>query len=209
MKLFSSTILLLKISHDSPIKAVSLPNGEKASSIACGNELIFVLSGNGLVFSSSFQQQSNLLNFEIVKELEDEEIVFISGSFEHFFAVNKDYHVFGRVPNCRGELGLGKEGNNKNEHFIEIPTLNEQKIRAAYAGTCFSLFQTKEGKILSCGWDNHGQLLKIDKSERTEVFPTETLVKSGATFCIAANVVSLAFIERPPPPNTPNMRIIL
>lgn len=199
----------VKNSSNSPIKAVSLPNGEKASSIACGNELIVVLSVNGLVFSSSFQQKSNLLNFEVVKELEDEEIVSISGSFEHFFAVNKDGHVFGRGRNCCGELGLGKIDYNKNEHFIEIPTLKEQKISDAYAGTCFSLFQTKEGKILSCGCDNHGQLLKNYKKEETDKLPTETLVKSGAKFCIAANVLCIAFIERPPPPNTPNMRIIL
>lgn len=42
----------VKNSPNSPITVVSLPDGEKASSVACCNDSIVVLSSNGRVFTS-------------------------------------------------------------------------------------------------------------------------------------------------------------
>lgn len=170
--------------------------------------MFLFLSTSGLVFSSEIDDQNNMSNFTIVKELEDYEIVCLSGSFEHFIAVAKNGRVLGFGRNVCGELGLGNQDIIRDS-FIEITTLSKHRIRAGYAGTCFSYFETQEGKILSCGHDNHGQLLKEKISDKDALWPTETLVNSGAKFCIAANVLGLVFIENPPPPKTPNMRITL
>lgn len=200
---------MVKNSSNSPITAFPLPNGEKASSIACGNDSVVVLSQNGLVFRSSISNQSNVLNFEYVDEFDGEKVDCISGSFEHFIAVCKSGRVFGCGRNMCGELGLGKKDKTPIPYFIEILTFNGYKIIACYAGVSNSFFVTQEGKILSCGWDNFGQLLRADIPKESVCLPTETLINSDAKFCIASNVLGLAFIEKPPPPNTPNMRITL
>ncbi|KAK8850000.1 hypothetical protein M9Y10_018594 [Tritrichomonas musculus] len=57
-----------------------------------------------------------------------------------------------------GQLGLGK-GIRYVSSFTEISSLFSHKIRAAYAGGSHSLFETREGKIISCGYNDHGQLL--------------------------------------------------
>lgn len=168
--------------------------------------MVFVLSASGLVFSSKIDEQNNMSNFQVVKELENLEIVSLPGSFEHFIVVDKDGTPYGFGRNVCGELGLGNT-NKYDSNFVKISTLNQYIIIAAYAGTCSSLFVTNKGKILSCGHDNHGQLLKETKCDENELLPTDTLINSSAKFCIAANVLSLVFIEKPPPANTPNMRI--
>lgn len=43
---------LAKKSFNPEIEAISLPDGEKASTVACCKETLFVLSTNGRVFSS-------------------------------------------------------------------------------------------------------------------------------------------------------------
>ena len=86
-------------------------------------------------------------------------------------------------------------------------SLRKYKIRAAYAGAWYSLFETDEGKILSCGYNTCGQLLLNRDPGENVYLPTETIIKSGATFCIAGCNISSVFIGSNPPPNTPNTRV--
>ena len=149
----------VKNSPESRIEAVSLPDDEKASSVACCDDAVVVLSLNGRVFSSAFDKESNKLSFSDVEELACEEIVCLSGTNEHCLAINKEGRVFGRGSNDHGQLGLGEEADSVSS-FTEISSLEGYEIRAAYAGGCHSLFETKEGKILSCGSNICGQLLQ-------------------------------------------------
>ena len=170
---------LVKNSPNSLISAVSIPNNEKAKSIACCDDSIIVLSSNDRVFSSPVDSESNILSFSIVEELAGEEIVCISGMYNHFLAVSKEGRVFGCGSNANGRLSLGKETKSVSS-FTEILTLGGYQIRSAYAGYSHSLFETCEGQILSCGSNVSGQLL-INKCPSDDVYsPTETTIRGGA-----------------------------
>lgn len=75
-------------SFESPFEAVYLPDGEKASSVACCYESVFVLSANGRVFTSQVERGKCALSFSVVDELADKEIVCLSGTFRHCLALN-------------------------------------------------------------------------------------------------------------------------
>ena len=70
-----------------------------------------------------------------------------------------------------------------------------------------SLFLNEKGAIYACGNNRSGQLF-FSKLEMDDcgIKPTKTPVKSGATFCIADNGISVAFLYSQPPPSTPNQK---
>ena len=116
--------------------------------------------------------------------------------------------IITRGSNSDGQLGF-EEGRRKVPSFTEISSLSGHKIRAAYAGHCHSLFETREGKILAYGSNSYGELL-LSSGPSDEYFfsPTETTITSGATFCVAGEYMSAVFIGGDPPPNTPNTPVL-
>lgn len=192
--------------NNSLINIYTLPNGEKASSIACCEEYIFVLTSNCRVFSSPISKESNSLSFTKVDELYNIEIICISSSYRHCLAVSKEGRVFGFGTNKDGQLGLG-ENIKSVSSFTEISSLDRYEIRAVSAGYSHSLFETCNGKILSCGHNECGELLLSSGPSKNVYTPTETAIKNGSTFCIAGANLSAVFVGINPPPNTPNIRI--
>ena len=166
----------------------SLPNAEKATSVACCDDFIYVLSASGKVFKS----KSGLnMSFEEVSELKGKEIICISGIREHCFAVTNDGKVFGVGDNFLGRIGIG----NKKliiPNFTEIPSLNKYKIAAVYAGSFHSIFQTQEGKLFACGDNRFGQLINGNMTPVRSYEPVETTV-TNASFCIAACDSTIVF----------------
>lgn len=195
----------IKKSTKSRIAPVSLPYGEKAVCVACCLNSIVALSSKGRVFESFVTERSNVLKFQAVRELAACEVRSVSGTKDHSFVVTKEGSVFGRGSNEYGQLGLGKEVKSVSS-FTEISSLDGYRIREAYAGYHHSLFVTIEGKILSCGPNNFGQLLLRNGTKKNVYLPSETFITEGATFCIAG-YLSAVFIGSEPPPNTPNRRI--
>lgn len=178
--------------------AVYLHYGEKASSIACCEKLIVVLSSRGHVFQSPIEQKG-ILKFTRVIELWNHNIICVSGTFEHCLAVSDNGRVFGRGSNECGELGTESDWS-----FTEISSFSNYRIRAAYAGYNHSLFETQDGKILSCGNNFNGQLLFNNGSGGKSLRETDI---NGASFCIAGYNISHVFIGGSPP-NTPGKRIL-
>ena len=174
--------------------------------MVCLENLVIVLSSNGRVFSSNVTGGSSALSFSAVKELENQKIVFVSGSYQHCFAVNKEGRVFGKGPNTDGKLGLDKETGSVSS-FTLISSLERYEIKAAYAGDVHSLFETHEGKILACGRNEKGELLLKSGSSDNVYSPTETMITGGAKFCIAGHRISAIFIGHSLPINTPNKAI--
>ena len=194
----------IKYSPQSSIAAISLPNGDKASSIALCNDSVIVLSSNGKLFSSSVAGSSTSLEFSIVEELKNEDIINLSGTYYHCLAVNKEGIVFALGANEDGQLGIGQKIESVSS-FMKIQ-LEGYKICEVYAGVSHSLFKTKEGQILSCGSNKYGQLFLKEPCEN--VFqPTETTIIGGATFCVAGSSLSVIFVGIDPPPNIPNKKI--
>lgn len=191
---------------DHRINPISLPDGEKAVHVACSWESVIVLSTKGHVFFAKIKDGCFNLDFYLVEELAEKEIVSISGFSQHFLAVSKEGMVYAYGSNNNGQLGLGQEIMEVSM-FTKIQSLEKYEIRAAYAGHSHSLFETYDGKVLSCG-NNEGDPLFIDSKPGRKVYlPEETVITNGATFCIAGLNVSAVFIGGQPPINMPNKKV--
>lgn len=195
-----------------PFVAV-LPNKEKASYAACcsGFHFLWILSMTGKVYMTT--PSNGFQTFVQVVELQGINIIGISGSWRHCTAVSDDGRVFVRGSNKYGRLGLGTEVVSKDvekvERFLEIESLKNKEIVAAYAGYNHTLFQTKQGALLACGYCNFDQLM-IGKTKNQSFYsPVDTLIKEKASFCIAGSCLSCAFIDCKPPPFGPNRRVII
>ena len=132
----------VKDSPDSRFEAVSLQEGQIASSIACLENSIFVLCKSGRVLYS----KSNHIKFKVDVNLVGKEIVCLSGTSNHCIAVTKEGRVFACSSNEYGQLGLYTKGKFVKE-FTEISSLKGYEIQEAYAGHYHSLFMTRDGKI--------------------------------------------------------------
>lgn len=190
-----------KNSMGSQIEGSRLPGSEKAVSVACLESFIFVLSSNGSVFCSNLSKDIEKvdnttkyrLKFNQIPELRGRKIVFISGSYNHCLAVSEDGYVFGYGSNSYGQLGCFN-GQKHVSRFIQILSLGRHKITAAYAGFNHSLFKTPDGAVLACGSNAGGELfLYSAPTEECVSSPVETIIESGASFCIAGNVCSVVF----------------
>ena len=190
--------------YDPIIQPSLLPENEKAIDIAFCKSFIYALGTSGKVYCSSLDTSN--IEFNLVEELKEVEITEISGTNDHILAVTKDGHVYGCGSNYNSQLGFGTSFQSVPQ-FTEIrSTLQKYKIKSVSAGFSHSLFITEEGMVLACGTNNFGQLF-ISNSYECVFSPTETTIKSGATFCIAGCAISVAFIGTEPPPNTPNRTI--
>ena len=140
-------------------------------------------------------------------KLRSHKIVWLSDTNRHCLAVNDEGRIFGIGNNKHGELGIGEKKKSLDK-FKEISSLNEYKIKGAYAGCEHSFFITQEGKVFSCGQNKCGQLILTNGPGNENIYlPEETTISCGAKFCIAGYNLSLVFIECDPPPNTPNKPI--
>ena len=72
----------VKKSPETRIESVSLPEGEKASSVACCYDSVFAMRSNGRLLSSPVSDDG-VIKFSEVSELSGQEIVCLSGTFEH------------------------------------------------------------------------------------------------------------------------------
>ena len=204
-----SVIIITESVYDSPeseIEIAKLPPGEKAVKAACGKKSVIVLCESCRVFECSLTSKTNNNTFSEVKELAGKKINEISGTCDHFFAISEDCQVFGRGDNEGCKLGLPSD-IEEVEEFTLIESLSKYHVIEASAGTVDSLFRTREGQILGCGWNDSGELM-LKSGNKEEVYPPEeTKVTSGATFCISGAGSSVVFVGVEPPPNSPNMKI--
>lgn len=209
-QIFIITKLVFTSPHNS-IQPSILPSGQKAVSVACCSSYVIAVDSLGRVFGSSLEAYESgkvtTLEFTPVNELANEEVIQVSGTMENCLAVCKDGRVFGLGSNEWGQLGFGKQ-RTLSSKFIQILALNKHKIVSASAGCFHSLFITSEGKVLACGINGCGQLLLKTRPSKKYIYsPVETVIKSGASFCIAGNNVSAVFVDCQPPQNTPNIQL--
>lgn len=190
------------------IKRSFLPKNEQVISVACCNTFVVVATSSGRVFGSSLEEleagKTSRLVFSPVTELEDEEIIEVSGTVETCLAVSKEGRVFGLGSNEWGQIGLGTT-RRLSSKFTLITSLRNYNIISASAGCFHSLFVTSHGKVLACGNNGCGQLnLRKGASRDMEYVPVESMIKNGCRFCIAGNNLSVFFVDCEPPQFTPN-----
>lgn len=186
---------------------VSLPNGERTVSIACCQKFIVVVSSSSSVYYSEINDKPTFVNLRKIESLQNQQIIDVSGTFDHCFALSKDGRVFAFGSNKEGQLGIGEHVHELNE-FIEISTHLHSKIKAVYAGANHSLFLTEDGRILACGSNRFGQLLNDEPTKKIAWIPIETKIANNACFCVAGVGISVVFTENDPI-NSPNRRIMI
>lgn len=90
-----SIIFISEAVFDSPnmtLPSFCLPDGEKASCVACGRTFIFALSLSGVVSSCKISADGKIDgNFTKVKELEDIKCIQVSSMWDNYFVVTDDY----------------------------------------------------------------------------------------------------------------------
>lgn len=194
------------ISKPPPI--FSLPEGEKATCVACGHNFIAAVSTTGKIYNCKISTIGDVeSSFTLVPELEGIKFVQVSATWDHRFAVSDDGRVFARGSNSTGQIGFKREiiGVSK---YTQVESLKNYKIKAAFAGYMHSLFITYDGTLIACG-RNSFQMLLPKEIENSVVFynPVETDIKKCATFAIAGPEVSAVFVNGEPPLNMPNLPI--
>lgn len=187
------------------IERIFLNETEKAVNIVICDTFIVALSLSGKVFISPFPENCKI-NFVISDELKDEKIKMISGTYNHCLAVTDDGRVFGIGSNKYGKIGIGKD-EEEVKKFVEIETLKSKyKIKSAFAGNTHSLFVTEEGKVLSCGTNDFGQLL-LDSDLLCTFEPVETTINEGVSHCVAGDSISVVFVDCEAPEHSPNLTV--
>lgn len=143
----------------------------------------------------------------MINEVSDVTFVCIAGTSGHALAVDEDGLVYGRGSNECGQLGMNSLEEALINNFVRLPKFSKSKIVSVSCGVDHSLFLNEKGAIYACGNNRSGQLF-FSKLEMDDcgIKPTKTPVKSGATFCIADNGISVAFLYSQPPPSTPNQK---
>lgn len=118
-----SIIIITQNIYNSPTKTVEvspLPDGDKAVCVACCDQSIIVLGVSGRVFESiSNFNETGKTDFQVVSGFENETVVYISGTYRHFFIICNSGRVFCKGYNDYGSLGIGQE-YYEVEQFIEI-----------------------------------------------------------------------------------------
>lgn len=188
-----------------------LPDNEKAVFIACCNKIIIVLSSIGHVFTLSVDEKS-IGQPEPCTELREINIINISGTSGHCFAVSDHGNVYVRGESWDGRLGIDSDlVNEAKTKFVKIDKFfNHHKHRpfftAAYAGFDHSIFQCSSNQILACGNDNYGQFFHYFNGQYFST-PVEVPIKFNPTFIIAGKGLTCAFIDTEPQYFCPNQKI--
>lgn len=93
-------------------------------------------------------KNANSINivFQQVKQFEKNNVIQISGIFNHILVLTKEGKVYSNGKNSFGELGTGDKKDCLSK-FFEIKSLNDYKITSVSAGKNHSLFLTTIGKI--------------------------------------------------------------
>lgn len=183
----------------------SLPENEKASYVACCENVIYVLSLTGKIYSSSIPMNGSILSFSEVDELHGIQFNSLSGTYAHCVAVSSEGNVYVKGSTEDGRTGLKTDLQTLNT-FTKLPPFSSRQIAFAYAGKKHTIFQNVDGKLFGCGNNFCGPLLTAKPGKLT-ITPIESTVKLGASFCIAGDCLSAAFIDCEAPPYCPNRRI--
>lgn len=191
-----------------PPPIFSLPDGEKATCVACGHNFIAAVSTSGKLYNCKISTIGDVeSSFTPVAELNGIKFVQVSATWDHRFAVSDDGRVFARGSNSTGQIGFKRDVFTVPK-YEQVMSLSNYKIKAAFAGYMHSLFITYDGMLLACGRNSFALLLPHE-IEKKMVFHdiVQTKIVKDATFAIAGPEVSAVFVGAQPPLNMPNLPI--
>lgn len=196
--------------HLNPSLHLSCP----ALTVACGNNVIYILTIEGEVFIQKLKQDSLIENCQklTIETVNPEaKLVKIGGTSNGFFVVDSDGHVYGfSLYQKFNQLGTNNEDSNKK--FVFIESLQDYKIDSAFSGVGHSAFITRDGQLLTCGSNRFRQLMINDFNEHHSPVPLKVDIgkSNRASFAIVGNAITVIFLNSVPKhcPNQANNLIM-
>ncbi|MDR2099835.1 MAG: hypothetical protein LBP40_03280 [Campylobacteraceae bacterium] len=138
--------------------------GANITAAAAGSDYTLVLSANGTVYATGYNDAGQLglgdyaerNVFTEVTSLRDKNITAIAVGHYHSLAFSGNGTVYAAGYNMFGQLGLG-DNDNRTE-FTEVTDLNDKNITTIAAGATHTLALSANGTIYVVGENQEGQL---------------------------------------------------
>jgi alpha-tubulin suppressor-like RCC1 family protein len=140
--------------------------------VSAGEDQSMVLSSEGLVWTWGHWVNGRLGHARqhdiqrVPKQVEDlTDVTYIAAGSSHSLVVGEGGVVYTWGRNYPGQLGLGDHGACTDRR---VPTLVDDVngVVAVAAGTFHSLALSRDGTVMACGWNLHGQLGLGDTAQR-------------------------------------------
>lgn len=157
---------------------------------------IFALSCSGTLYIS--KNDINSAVFARVESLDSVKIIQISGYYDHILALAENGSVYAYGNNKYGQLGDNTQKSNFN-NFTKV--LLDSRCKQVATGSFHSLFLTEEGKVLSCGMNNNGQLL-LGNINSPVLIPQHLPFNEPVSFIAAGSYASLIIFGEVPTLNS-------
>lgn len=203
----SGTVMLVNTKSDyASLSFAFLPGSEQAVKVAFQQDKVIALSSTGHLYECTVPDDADEADFTIISEVSPVMFSDVSGTHGHCIAVTTAGDVFVRGANEMGCLGL-KDHTDKSV-FTRVKKF-QGSIASASAGFDHSLFIAREGKVYACGSNRNGQMMIKTKPRKDGYWVPMITGVSNASFAIAGNGLSVAFINSTPPKNSPNMAVDL
>lgn len=199
----TGTVMLVNTKSDNAsLSFVFLPGSEQAVKVAFQQDKLIALSSTGYLYECTVPDGADEADFSIISEVSTVMFSDVSGTHRHCIAVTTAGDVFVRGANEMGCLGL-KDHADKSV-FTRVMKF-QGNIASASAGFDHSLFISREGKVYACGSNRNGQMMIKTKPRQDGYWVPMITGVANASFAIAGNGLSVAFINSRPPKNSPNM----
>ncbi|MDR0664152.1 MAG: hypothetical protein LBF86_01335 [Helicobacteraceae bacterium] len=138
--------------------------GKKIVAIGAGDYHSVAIDAEGKAYAAGWSVHGQLglgdktkrLSFVEIDALRGKKIVAIGAGGFHTIAIDDRGKVWGAGFNGSGALGLGDRGDR--QAFVEINSLNGEKIVAVAAGSDHSVVLNDKGAIAVCGWNYAGEM---------------------------------------------------
>ncbi|OHT09442.1 hypothetical protein TRFO_04496 [Tritrichomonas foetus] len=137
---------------------------EAVFDVYCGDDFVVAISLSGKLYASGslnplIKQSSKdaITKFIEISSMRGNKFARVSANCAHCVAITEDGRVFTAGSNDSGQLGIGV--CDESIEFIQIVSIEPNRALSAAAGIDHSLIVTTEGKLLSCGHNDVGQLM--------------------------------------------------
>ena len=168
------------------------------SAIACGGYHTVFLTNDGKVYYCGLnnhgqlgQSTSTTTPSQITTNIGSLTISAIACGFYHTVFLTNDGKVYSYGDNVYGQLGRTLDTANPQTTPSIISTLNSFTISAIACGGSHTVFLTNDGKVYSCGLNNHGQLGQSTSTTTPSIISTLNSFTISAIACGGGHTVFL------------------
>ena len=153
----------LGLGHNNKVsRPTAIPNLPKIKQISCGEFFTVCVDNEGFLWSFGYNSggqlgTGNTNNINVPHKIEDiPPVSTVSCGCNHILIITNQSHLWSCGNNAFGQLCIEQMDNQ----LIQTKPLDTKfrSISKISAGNLFSYFQSKEGRIYSCGYNCNGEL---------------------------------------------------